>query len=642
MKFACDKCHTKYSIADERVKGRILKIRCKSCNHIITVREEKPAPPLGLADNDGEHTMVQPSPLDASAASDEWYVSFDGEQEGPLPLARALERVRAERPKGKEAHCWRPGFFVWLAVEEVPEFQAALKGGGVKAPVPERPPVKGRATGSRPVVGAAAPRTEATGPKAAPSPSARAKEAPAPRATLGSGPVASPREVVDSKPMPLPPPPEPLAPSPMPLPEPLGLTPAPSSGDQTRPEALPYRKASEQTVAASKRAHLEGPAKRPSPGAPSASLKAPALRSTAGSAAPKPQPGPAAAAKTTTGPQAAFGARPVAPAGAEPSPFAAALAQATEKEKPAGEARVIDTGPVPLPPPPVESDLNIGEASGLLNLAHLAAAQSAVRSPARAAVETFGGAVVTPASSNGMASQPPVVVVAGPAPKHAPMLKWVALGAVGLSLVFGVALVYVVSRPPSKDAPPAPVAEPSRRVNDAPIAMADPGAGQAQPGADDPKKTAPAAKKTAARPAPAQNPKNAQKGLSAEQRSLAALYNESGDGRTPSAIPSVPRAARSGGQQISQQSILDVVSHNKRSLNACYDRVLKHDSTVKRARLDMHVKIGISGTVTQALSSGEHAKSELGTCISQTVKRWRFPSSGEEYETEFPIILQAD
>src|SRR5579859_2699345 len=120
MKFVCDSCNTKYSIADERVHGRVLKIRCKTCDHVITVREEHKTPaPGNIADlargvGDGDdHTVVSmpPAPT-AEPAADEWYVSFDGEQEGPMPLARALDRVRAERPKGKEAHAWKPGFFV--------------------------------------------------------------------------------------------------------------------------------------------------------------------------------------------------------------------------------------------------------------------------------------------------------------------------------------------------------------------------------------------------------------------------------------------------------------------------------------------------------------------------------------------------
>src|SRR4051794_38164281 len=126
MKFVCDSCNTKYSIADDRVHGRVLKIRCKTCDHVITVREEMKgaagsiAEALGrnLAESENEHTVVSmpppSSPAPAESAADDWYVSFDGEQEGPLPLARALDRVRLERPKGKEAHCWKPGFFVWL------------------------------------------------------------------------------------------------------------------------------------------------------------------------------------------------------------------------------------------------------------------------------------------------------------------------------------------------------------------------------------------------------------------------------------------------------------------------------------------------------------------------------------------------
>jgi predicted Zn finger-like uncharacterized protein len=39
VKFLCDRCKTRYSIGDERVRGKILKIRCKNCANVITVRE---------------------------------------------------------------------------------------------------------------------------------------------------------------------------------------------------------------------------------------------------------------------------------------------------------------------------------------------------------------------------------------------------------------------------------------------------------------------------------------------------------------------------------------------------------------------------------------------------------------------------
>ena len=51
MKFHCDRCKTRYSIADERVRGKILKIRCKNCSAVITVKEggQAAAPPTPAA-----------------------------------------------------------------------------------------------------------------------------------------------------------------------------------------------------------------------------------------------------------------------------------------------------------------------------------------------------------------------------------------------------------------------------------------------------------------------------------------------------------------------------------------------------------------------------------------------------------------
>jgi predicted Zn finger-like uncharacterized protein len=164
MKFSCDKCNTRYSIADERVRGRVLKIRCKACNHVITVREGEGSGAHQLGEileagggppgGDDEHTRVSApvGGLEAGAGPDDWFVSFDGEQEGPLPLPRAIDRVRAERPRGRECYCWRAGFFVWLPVEEVPEFAPALGRSG-PPPSPKQALTKpGRISGSHPIV----------------------------------------------------------------------------------------------------------------------------------------------------------------------------------------------------------------------------------------------------------------------------------------------------------------------------------------------------------------------------------------------------------------------------------------------------------------------------------------------------------
>src|SRR5262245_26274567 len=39
MKFLCGGCRTKYQISDEKIRGKILTIRCKKCGAKILVRE---------------------------------------------------------------------------------------------------------------------------------------------------------------------------------------------------------------------------------------------------------------------------------------------------------------------------------------------------------------------------------------------------------------------------------------------------------------------------------------------------------------------------------------------------------------------------------------------------------------------------
>lgn len=121
MKFLCDRCKTRYSIADERVRGKILKIRCKNCSAVITVREGMSSP----------EEVATPAPAAAAAATptrpppslhDEWYVSQDGNQEGPFLLPEAQAWVAARSPDD-ELHCWCEGFDDWLPVDRIGHFQ---------------------------------------------------------------------------------------------------------------------------------------------------------------------------------------------------------------------------------------------------------------------------------------------------------------------------------------------------------------------------------------------------------------------------------------------------------------------------------------------------------------------------------------
>lgn len=158
MKFHCERCSTKYSISDDRVRGKILKIRCKNCSDVITVRDpeylaskakagksSQKNSSQAQAGSSSQHSKsaarVEPKsePADLASAPQndapesleaEWYVSEDGEQEGPFELPEARVWV-GSKSTDAELYCWSEGFDDWLPVEKVSHFR------GLRAAVPE-------------------------------------------------------------------------------------------------------------------------------------------------------------------------------------------------------------------------------------------------------------------------------------------------------------------------------------------------------------------------------------------------------------------------------------------------------------------------------------------------------------------------
>ncbi|MBA2540188.1 MAG: zinc-ribbon domain-containing protein, partial [Deltaproteobacteria bacterium] len=150
MKFLCDRCKTRYSIGDDRVRGKILKIRCKNCANVITVREGMPEPDAGVpmtgtprrnktttaapmvqaesssVATNGKHAPAATATKPPPALEEEWYVSIDGDQSGPYSLADA-QRWVGTQPVDAELHCWSEGFDDWLPVDKVSHFRGLRK-----------------------------------------------------------------------------------------------------------------------------------------------------------------------------------------------------------------------------------------------------------------------------------------------------------------------------------------------------------------------------------------------------------------------------------------------------------------------------------------------------------------------------------
>ncbi len=144
MKFVCDKCNTRYSIGEERVRGKILKIRCKNCGNVITVREGGDADASAARQSGAQAPVAAPAaaaPPPPPALQQEWYVSIDGVQSGPLSLTDAQKWV-SSKPFEADLHCWSEGFDDWLSVDKVGHFRNLRKPRApVKRPTTIPPPM---------------------------------------------------------------------------------------------------------------------------------------------------------------------------------------------------------------------------------------------------------------------------------------------------------------------------------------------------------------------------------------------------------------------------------------------------------------------------------------------------------------------
>jgi TonB family protein len=142
MKFLCPSCKAKYQIADEKVSGRSVRMKCRKCGFIIPISQVPPAPTT-LQPAEGDLMSVVPKP--------------------PPPAQVTVQDVIAAPPKPERAN--PPG--------RLP----AKPGVGTPLPRPASSP-------------SAAPRP-ASSPSAAPRPGAPGARAPTPKPTPApSAPVA--------------------------------------------------------------------------------------------------------------------------------------------------------------------------------------------------------------------------------------------------------------------------------------------------------------------------------------------------------------------------------------------------------------------------------------------------------------------
>ena len=137
MKISCDSCGAKYTIADAKVQGRKVKVRCKSCKATILVD--------GNAGGDGAAEEVgasDPPPAAAYAAApaagaamgtpkpgavkkDAWSVNLSDDDSRDMTTAEIIAGWKSGLVT-QDAYAWKDGMSDWKPILEIPELKQKL------------------------------------------------------------------------------------------------------------------------------------------------------------------------------------------------------------------------------------------------------------------------------------------------------------------------------------------------------------------------------------------------------------------------------------------------------------------------------------------------------------------------------------
>jgi predicted Zn finger-like uncharacterized protein len=172
LNFSCNKCQRRYSITDDKVRGKTVKVRCKNCQNVISVEGppaevEESTRVVSLADverlREQDRSLAQEEAASSAQAAsapaavsweDEptrtmplrdtrspWFVMVKSKQEGPLDEGGLRELV-ATGSISARSYFWQQGMPDWKRGQDIPELADLFT---PAAPAPAPPPAPARA-----------------------------------------------------------------------------------------------------------------------------------------------------------------------------------------------------------------------------------------------------------------------------------------------------------------------------------------------------------------------------------------------------------------------------------------------------------------------------------------------------------------
>ncbi len=163
MKFLCESCKAKYQIADDRVRGKTVRMKCRKCGYAIEIHASLVDQPPGETSGSparavGRGVEKNLSALDmppaasgalagafeqsleahattasappgqrrAGIGSGDWYVAINGVPVGPIKVSE-LRRKAATGAVTEESLCWQEGLEEWRVLKTVSELAALVR-----------------------------------------------------------------------------------------------------------------------------------------------------------------------------------------------------------------------------------------------------------------------------------------------------------------------------------------------------------------------------------------------------------------------------------------------------------------------------------------------------------------------------------
>src|SRR5262245_48464153 len=111
MKITCQACQSKYTIADDKIQGKVAKIRCRKCGATVLV---------DASAGGGSHNGSGAPP-----ANEVWLVSVAEGDQRPMQLQEVVDAYNSGVIVG-DTYMWKEGMGDWQPLSEIAEIVNAL------------------------------------------------------------------------------------------------------------------------------------------------------------------------------------------------------------------------------------------------------------------------------------------------------------------------------------------------------------------------------------------------------------------------------------------------------------------------------------------------------------------------------------